>query len=99
MSPALFIHPNYTPIIAPMLQWQRHLGSAPVSTLGAVCLTYDTVTDSLSSPALAYSRARMAKLQDDDGVWKEAPILIGTTRFDPLPDVRNIMITGGSGFM
>lgn len=33
------------------------------------------------------------------GVWKEAPILTGTTKFEPLPDVKNIMITGGAGFM
>lgn len=32
-------------------------------------------------------------------VWKEAPILKGTTSFEPLPDVRNIMVTGGAGFM
>jgi hypothetical protein len=41
----------------------------------------------------------MAKLHDDDGVWKEAPILTGSTKFEPLPDVKNIMITGGAGFM
>ncbi|KAG6007955.1 hypothetical protein E4U21_005316 [Claviceps maximensis] len=32
-------------------------------------------------------------------VWKEAPILKGTTKFEPLPDVRNIMVTGGAGFI
>jgi hypothetical protein len=26
-------------------------------------------------------------------------VLIGTTKFTPLPDVKNIMITGGAGFM
>jgi dTDP-glucose 4,6-dehydratase len=26
-------------------------------------------------------------------------LLIGTTKFEPLPDVKNIMITGGAGFM
>jgi hypothetical protein len=36
---------------------------------------------------------------EDFGVWKEAPVLIGTTKFEPLPDVKNIMITGGAGFM
>jgi hypothetical protein len=41
----------------------------------------------------------MAKLHDDDGVWKEAPILTGSTKFEALPDVKNIMITGGAGFM
>lgn len=35
----------------------------------------------------------------DYGVWKEAPVLTGTTKFEPLPDVKNIMITGGAGFM
>jgi dTDP-glucose 4,6-dehydratase len=36
---------------------------------------------------------------EDYGVWKEAPVLIGTTKYKPLPDVKNIMITGGAGFM
>lgn len=36
---------------------------------------------------------------EDYGVWKEAPILKGTTNFEPLPDVKNIMVTGGAGFM
>lgn len=40
-----------------------------------------------------------AKLPNNDGIWKDAPILIGSTKFEPLPDVKNIMITGGAGFM
>lgn len=32
-------------------------------------------------------------------VWQQAPVLTGTTQFEPRPDVRNIMITGGAGFM
>jgi hypothetical protein len=36
---------------------------------------------------------------EDFGVWKEAPVLTGTTKYEPLPDVKNIMITGGAGFM
>ncbi|RDA83163.1 hypothetical protein CP532_4936 [Ophiocordyceps camponoti-leonardi (nom. inval.)] len=35
----------------------------------------------------------------DLDVWKHAPILKGTTRFAPRSDVRNIMITGGAGFI
>ncbi|CAJ2510144.1 Uu.00g060440.m01.CDS01 [Anthostomella pinea] len=36
--------------------------------------------------------------QDKD-IWKEAPVLTGSTKFEPLPDVKNIMITGGAGFI
>jgi len=36
---------------------------------------------------------------EDYGIWKEAPVLIGTTKFTPLSDVKNIMVTGGAGFM
>jgi hypothetical protein len=36
---------------------------------------------------------------EDYGVWKEAPILTGSTKFEPLPGVKNIMVTGGAGFM
>jgi len=31
--------------------------------------------------------------------WRQSPVFIGSTKFEPLPDVRNIMITGGAGFM
>ncbi|KAK7414384.1 hypothetical protein QQX98_006749 [Neonectria punicea] len=37
-------------------------------------------------------------VQDPD-VWKKAPVLIGTTKFEPRPDVKNIMVTGGAGFI
>ncbi|KAK8114319.1 dTDP-D-glucose 4-6-dehydratase [Apiospora kogelbergensis] len=36
---------------------------------------------------------------EDYGLWKEAPVLKGTTKFEPLPDTKNIMITGGAGFI
>ncbi|KAF2261902.1 NAD(P)-binding protein [Lojkania enalia] len=32
-------------------------------------------------------------------LWKQAPILKGSTRFEPLSDARNILITGGAGFI
>jgi hypothetical protein len=35
----------------------------------------------------------------DPEVWKRAPVLKGTTNFEPRHDVRNIMVTGGAGFM
>lgn len=35
----------------------------------------------------------------DDGCWRDAPILTGQTSFEPLPDVRNILVTGGEGFI
>lgn len=35
----------------------------------------------------------------DPEVWKRAPILTGSTNFEPRPDVKNIMVTGGAGFM
>ncbi|KAK2052327.1 dTDP-glucose 4,6-dehydratase [Colletotrichum caudatum] len=39
------------------------------------------------------------KFFQDFGVWKDAPLLKGSTKFEPLPDVKNIMITGGAGFI
>ncbi|KAL9594407.1 MAG: hypothetical protein Q9219_007044 [cf. Caloplaca sp. 3 TL-2023] len=36
---------------------------------------------------------------DVSEIWKGAPILKGTTKFDPLPDVGTVMITGGAGFI
>ncbi|KAF3934575.1 ADP-L-glycero-D-manno-heptose-6-epimerase [Dactylellina cionopaga] len=35
----------------------------------------------------------------DTGVWRDAPLLTGATKFEPAPDVKNIMITGGAGFI
>lgn len=32
-------------------------------------------------------------------VWRKAPVLKGTTKFEPNPEIRNIMVTGGAGFM
>ncbi|KAI4915896.1 hypothetical protein J4E90_004342 [Alternaria incomplexa] len=32
-------------------------------------------------------------------LWEQAPILIGSTNFEPLPDAKNILITGGAGFI
>jgi dTDP-glucose 4,6-dehydratase len=49
--------------------------------------------------APASSNAGTNKFFEDFGIWKEAPVLIGSTKFEPLPDVKNIMITGGAGFM
>lgn len=39
------------------------------------------------------------KFFEDAGVWKKAPLLKGSTKFEPLPEVKNIMITGGAGFI
>ncbi|KAL2752733.1 hypothetical protein ACRALDRAFT_1065792 [Sodiomyces alcalophilus JCM 7366] len=39
------------------------------------------------------------KFFEDDGIWKDAPLLTGTTKFEPLPHVKNIMVTGGAGFI
>jgi len=36
---------------------------------------------------------------EDFGVWQHAPVLTGSTKFNTLPDVKNIMVTGGAGFM
>lgn len=55
------------------------------------------LSDHISAPTSTNGDTN--KFFEDFGVWKEAPLLIGTTKFEPLPDVKNIMITGGAGFM
>jgi len=35
----------------------------------------------------------------DDGTWHDAPVLTGQTAFTPLASVKNILVTGGEGFM
>lgn len=32
-------------------------------------------------------------------LWKEAPVLTGSTKFEPLGNTKNILVTGGAGFM
>ncbi|KAL9036994.1 MAG: hypothetical protein Q9214_005890 [Letrouitia sp. 1 TL-2023] len=39
------------------------------------------------------------KTLDTSAVWEDAPVFKGTTKFEPLPDVKTIMITGGAGFI
>ncbi|KAF1969182.1 NAD(P)-binding protein [Bimuria novae-zelandiae CBS 107.79] len=34
-----------------------------------------------------------------DDLWKQAPVLTGNTRFKPREDARNILVTGGAGFI
>ncbi|KAL1603494.1 hypothetical protein SLS60_005081 [Paraconiothyrium brasiliense] len=34
-----------------------------------------------------------------EDLWEQAPILTGTTHFDPRDDARNILVTGGAGFI
>ncbi|KAK3952723.1 hypothetical protein QBC32DRAFT_134633 [Pseudoneurospora amorphoporcata] len=36
---------------------------------------------------------------EDNETWRDAPVLTGTMKFTPLPDVKNIMVTGGAGFI
>jgi len=60
------------------------------------CRPADAAAD--SRIAIAAS-SRPNRFFEDFGVWKDAPVLIGTTKYEPLPDVKNIMITGGAGFM
>ncbi|KAK4135383.1 NAD(P)-binding protein [Trichocladium antarcticum] len=59
-----------------------------------------TISNGVASPNVAANgHRRSTSFFQDHGIWKEAPVLIGTTRFEPRPDVRNIMITGGAGFI
>ena len=34
-----------------------------------------------------------------NGTWHDAPVLTGQTAFTPLASVKNILVTGGEGFM
>ncbi|KAK3357675.1 hypothetical protein B0T25DRAFT_166530 [Lasiosphaeria hispida] len=53
-----------------------------------------------NSPQNSFAvNGRRQSFFEDFGIWKEAPVFTGTTKFEPLPDVKNIMITGGAGFI
>ncbi|KAI0887214.1 NAD(P)-binding protein [Annulohypoxylon maeteangense] len=47
----------------------------------------------------ASTKVTKPRFFEDYGIWKQAPILTGSTKFEPLSDVKNIMITGGAGFI
>ncbi|KAH7372275.1 hypothetical protein BKA66DRAFT_468601 [Pyrenochaeta sp. MPI-SDFR-AT-0127] len=32
-------------------------------------------------------------------LWRQAPVFTGSTKFEPLPDAKGILITGGAGFI
>ncbi|KAF2850686.1 NAD(P)-binding protein [Plenodomus tracheiphilus IPT5] len=32
-------------------------------------------------------------------LWKQAPVLVGSTKFEPLANTKNILVTGGAGFI
>ncbi|KAH8732664.1 hypothetical protein GQ44DRAFT_754241 [Phaeosphaeriaceae sp. PMI808] len=34
-----------------------------------------------------------------EDLWQQAPVLIGSTKFEPLRDAKNILVTGGAGFI
>lgn len=41
----------------------------------------------------------MKRKAETESDFKESPIFTGSTKYEPLPDVKNILITGGAGFM
>ncbi|KAH8171958.1 GDP-mannose 4,6 dehydratase domain-containing protein [Sarocladium implicatum] len=50
----------------------------------------------------AYGRAtarRTSQSLPDPDICLRAPLLLGTTNFEPRQDVKNIMVTGGAGFI
>ena len=74
--------------------------------MGGDILSWDvasTSCDKIPSSAMSNCLLAPASLESrffaDDGLWREAPLLTGQDLFDPLPDVRNILVTGGEGFM
>jgi hypothetical protein len=54
---------------------------------------------SSSPPKNKADSARVAWQFKDIGIWRDAPVLTGTAKFPPLDDAKNILITGGAGFM
>lgn len=49
--------------------------------------------------SLTGSLGSFAAKLEDNGIWKDAPVLKGTTKFEPNPDTKNVLVTGGAGFM
>ncbi|KAI1369071.1 dtdp-glucose-dehydratase [Xylaria arbuscula] len=62
-------------------------------------MTASTHTNGTNGVHASSNHKKHSRFFEDYGVWKEAPILVGSTKFEPLSDVKNIMITGGAGFI
>ncbi|KAI0202179.1 dtdp-glucose-dehydratase [Astrocystis sublimbata] len=62
-------------------------------------MTATTKTNSTDRVHAPTNGNRSNRFFSDYGVWKEAPVLVGSTKFEPLTEVKNIMITGGAGFI
>jgi hypothetical protein len=78
----------------------RQMGHLPVSYFPqSPHVNYFQQLLTLNFAAPTTSNAGQNRFFEDFGVWKDAPILTGSTKYEPLPDVKNIMITGGAGFM
>ena len=65
----------------------------------APCDARHSPTPTLIIPGRRGSTVLNAKSHVEQELWKQAPILIGSTNFESLPDAKNILITGGAGFM
>ena len=65
----------------------------------APCDARHSPTQALTIPGRRGSTVLNARCHVKQELWKQAPILIGSTNFEPLPDAKNILITGGAGFM
>lgn len=52
-------------------------------------------TESLTAAAAAAAIGH----QEAGQIWQDAPLLKGVTKFEALLDVKNILVTGGEGFM
>ncbi|KAI1816036.1 dtdp-glucose-dehydratase [Poronia punctata] len=63
-------------------------------------MTVSTRTNGISGvPETGVNGRKPNRFFSDHGIWQDAPVFIGSTKFEPLPDVKNIMITGGAGFI
>ncbi|POR31346.1 Trifunctional UDP-glucose 4,6-dehydratase/UDP-4-keto-6-deoxy-D-glucose 3,5-epimerase/UDP-4-keto-L-rhamnose-reductase RHM3 [Tolypocladium paradoxum] len=76
-----------------------HWRSSPPQATSSLCSSPpETRPRATVAMANAAVNGHRGYFQDLD-VWKRAPLLRGTTQFEPRPDVKNIMVTGGAGFI
>jgi dTDP-glucose 4,6-dehydratase len=65
----------------------------------APCDARHSPTHTLTIPGRRGSTVLNPRSQVKQELWKQAPVLIGSTKFEPLHDAKDILITGGAGFM
>ncbi len=76
-----------------------HMAKRGSPTSNAGTLWYFAILKTDRDPARRNSTILNPRSYVAEELSKQAPVFVGSTKFAPLPDAKNILVTGGAGFM